>query len=81
MSDLTDDTTPADRLAEADPRDHPAYGHLHSAREHLCVAQMLVPAHWRSDVQVALDIIDQCGSAVCAAQWSRFDQPEYGEPK
>jgi hypothetical protein len=32
-------------------------------------------------LQQALDIIDQCGSAVCPQQWSRFDQPEYPEVK
>lgn len=56
--------------------DHPAYGDLHNARERLCRAQMHVAAHWRSDLQTALDIIDQVGSSQCPRQWSRFDQPQ-----
>lgn len=55
------------------------YGHLHAARERLCLAQMLVPTHWSSDLQAALDHIDQTGSACCPEQWSRHDQPEYPE--
>lgn len=53
------------------------YGHLHTARERLCLAQQLAPAHWTSDLQMALDVVDQAGSALCPQQWSRFDQPEY----
>jgi hypothetical protein len=53
------------------------YLDLLGARERLCRAQVHVPAHWRSDLQAALDHIDQCGSAVCPDQWSRYDQPEY----
>jgi hypothetical protein len=57
------------------------YLKLHGAREALCVAQMLVPPHWRSDLQAAFDHIDECGSAVCPEVWSKHDQPEYGETK
>lgn len=53
------------------------YGLLHSAREKLCLAQMLAPAHWSSDLGAALDHIDETGSALCPQQWSRFNQPEY----
>lgn len=61
-----------------DERDR-LYGHLHNARERLCLAQMLVPTHWCSDLQAALDHIDETGSALCPQQWSCFDQPEYAE--
>ncbi len=63
----TDDTT--DRL----------YLDLKGARERLCRAQVNVPRHWVSDLQQALKIIDQCGSSVAPQQWSKHDQPEYGE--
>lgn len=53
------------------------YLDLLAARERLCRAQVGVPEHWRSDLQVALDIIDQCGSSVAPDQWSKYDQPEY----
>lgn len=56
---------PSDRL----------YIDLKGARERLCRAQMDVAAHWRTDVQTALDIVDQVGSSQCPEQWSRFDQP------
>ena len=57
------------------------YLDLKGARERLCRAQMVVPAHWRSDLQAALDHVDEAGSALCPRQWSRFDQPEYaGDP-
>lgn len=55
------------------------YGDLKGARERLCRAQTHVPAHWRSDLQTALDIVDLAGSSLCPQQWSRFDQPEYAE--
>jgi hypothetical protein len=57
------------------------YLNLKGARENLCLAQMKVADHWRSDVQTALDIIDQVGSSQCPQQWSKYDQPEYAEPK
>lgn len=57
------------------------YLDLLGARERLCRAQVSVPAHWRSDLQTALDIIDLAGSSICPEQWSRFDQPEYGVPQ
>lgn len=53
------------------------YLDLKGARERLCRAQTHVPSHWRSDLQAALDHVDMAGSALCPAQWSRFDQPEY----
>ena len=53
------------------------YLDLKGARERLCRAQVHVPAHWRSDLQAALDHIDLVGSSVCPSQWSRYDQPEY----
>ena len=52
------------------------YSDLHAARERLCRAQVSVPSWWKSDLQTALDIIDQAGSALCPDRWSRFDQPE-----
>lgn len=57
------------------------YLDLKGSRERLCRAQVHVPAHWRTDLQVALNIIDNVGSSVCPAQWSVEDQPEYPEPK
>ena len=55
------------------------YLDLLGARERLCRAQTHVPRHWKSDLQVALDHIDEAGSALCPTVWSRFDQPEYSE--
>ena len=52
------------------------YLDLLGARERLCRAQTHVPAHWRSDLQAALDHIDEAGSALCPSVWSRFNQPE-----
>jgi len=54
------------------------YLDLKGARERLCRAQVHVPAHWVSDLQAALDHVDQAGSALCP-QWSRDNQPEYPE--
>ncbi|HET7734362.1 MAG TPA: hypothetical protein VFK52_00185 [Nocardioidaceae bacterium] len=51
------------------------YLDLLGARERLCRAQTHVPAHWKSDLQAALDHVDLAGSALCPEQWSRFDQP------
>lgn len=56
------------------------YLSLKGAREKLCVASGLVPQHWSSDISQAIAVIDQAGSALCPAQWSRFDQPEYPTP-
>ena len=53
------------------------YLDLLGARERLCRAQTHVPRHWKSDLQVAIDHIDQAGSALCPTVWSRFNQPEY----
>lgn len=65
-------------VTEREPLPHAdrLYLDLKGARERLCRAQMAVPAHWRSDLQAALDHIDLTGSAVCPEQWSRFDQPQ-----
>jgi hypothetical protein len=57
------------------------YLNLHSARERLCLAQLNAPAHWKSDLQAAINIVDQCGSSVAPDQWSKHNQPEYPEPK
>lgn len=54
------------------------YLDLKGARERLCRAQMHVPDHWRSDLDTAVRIIDEVGSATCPQQWSVHDQPEYG---
>lgn len=62
-------------LPWADPPDR-TYLDLRGARERLCRAQTHVPAHWRSDLETAIRIIDEVGSSVCPEQWSRFDQPE-----
>lgn len=51
------------------------YLDLKGARERLCRAQTHVPAHWKSDLQAALDHVDMAGSSLCPQQWSRFDQP------
>ena len=51
---------------------------LKGARERLCRAQVNVPAHWRSDLDSAVAIIDNIGSSLCPAEWSPHDQPEYG---
>lgn len=61
---------------DADEQDR-LYLDLKGARERLCRAQVMAPAHWRSDLQGALDHIDQAGSALCPDQWSKHDQPEY----
>jgi hypothetical protein len=58
------------------PKEYEIYPDLHNARERLCRAQTHVPRHWISDLQAALDHIDQIGSSLCPKQWSRFDQPE-----
>jgi hypothetical protein len=60
--------------------DDQPYLDLKGARERLCRAQMHVPGHWISDLDTVIRIIDEVGSAVCPVQWSRFDQPDYGEP-
>lgn len=57
------------------------YLDLKGARERLCRASVHVPAHWASDLQAAIDHVDQAGSALCPGQWSRHDQPEYPEAK
>lgn len=57
------------------------YADLKGAREHLCRAQVNIPTHWRSDLQTAIDIIDQCGSSVVPDRWSDYDQPEFPEPR
>lgn len=64
----------------ADDQDR-LYLDLKGARERLCRAQHHVPAYWRSDLQAALNHVDQAGSALCPTQWSRHDQPEYPAPK
>lgn len=65
------------------PNDLPdlLYLDLKGARERLCRAQTNVPAHWRSDLQAAIGMIDQCGSSVAPDYWSKHDQPEYPEMK
>ena len=50
---------------------------LQGARERLCVAQQWAPAHWKSDLQIAIDIIDQYGSTLPG--WSKYCQPETKE--
>lgn len=59
-----------------EPETDRLYLDLLGARERLCRAQMLVPRHWSSDLQAALDHIDLAGSALCPKQWSRFNQPD-----
>lgn len=68
MAELTEDE--ADRL----------YADLHNSRERLCRAQVLSPPHWISDLQMAIKVIDQAGSALLPDRWSRYNQPEYPEP-
>lgn len=51
------------------------YLDLHGALERLQRAQTHVPAHWRSDLQAAIDHVREAGSALCPDRWSRFDQP------
>ncbi len=54
---------------------------LKGALERLCRAQANLPAHWRSDAQQAISIVQEIGSSVCPDAWSEHDQPEYPEPK
>ncbi len=61
--------TDADRL----------YLDLKGALERLCRAQTHLPAHWRSDAQQAISIVQEISSAVCPDAWSEYDQPEYPE--
>ena len=56
------------------------YPDLKGALERLCRAQTNLPAHWRSDAQNAINIVQEIGSAVCPDQWSKYDQPEYPKP-
>jgi hypothetical protein len=78
-----------DRPVPSDPAapERPTYdndrlrGDLRSAWEHLARAQTFVPAHWKSDLQAALDHIEEAGSALCPDTWSKYMQPEYPEPK
>ena len=66
---------------------HPVHGpnfdrlylDLKSALERLSRAQTHLPAHWRSDAQQAINIVQEIGSAVCPGAWSKHDQPEYPE--
>ena len=70
-----------------EPADHPShegwddrlYLDLKGALERLCRAQTTLPAHWRSDAQNAINIVQEIGSAVCP-QWSKYDQPGYPKP-
>lgn len=71
---------PSCRCYEA-PADDLLYLNLKGALERLSRAQTHAPAHWRSDLQAAIDHVKSAGSALCPDQWSRFDQPEYREPK
>ncbi len=50
---------------------------LHSALERLSRAQTHLPAHWQSDMGIAIRIVKQIGSACCPDLWSEHDQPEY----
>lgn len=54
---------------------------LRNSHERLCRASTHVPPHWRSDLQVAIGVIEQAGSALLPATWSRYRQPEHPEPK
>lgn len=75
MSTLEPGSIPVPNSAPEDQQDR-LYLDLKGARERLCRAQTVAPRWWTSDLQQALDIIDQAGSALAPAQWSRFDQPE-----
>lgn len=66
-------------MGEPDEQDQ-LYLKLKGARERLCVAQHLVPPHWRSDLSQAIAIIDNVGSSLVPI-WSPDNQPEYPEPK
>jgi len=68
--------SPDPRLTPTEDEDE-LYLHLKGVRERLCLAERLVPAHWTSDLQVAIGIVDSAGSALCPKQWSKHDQPEY----
>ena len=57
--------------------DDQIYLDLKGSLERLSRAQTSVPAHWRSDLQVAINIVKNVGSSVCPQQWSVDDQPEY----
>lgn len=75
---LEDEGEACGRDVEQLPDDR-LYLDLKGALERLCRAQTFVPAHWRDDVQRAIDVVREVGSAVCPAQWSEHDQPEYPE--
>jgi hypothetical protein len=49
---------------------------LKGALERLSRAQTHLPAHWRSDAQQAINIVQEIGSAVCPGAWSKHDQPD-----
>lgn len=55
------------------------YLDLKGALERLSRAQTHLPAHWRSDMDNAISIVKQIGSACCPDLWSEHDQPEYPE--
>lgn len=57
------------------------YLRLHGAREMLCLASALVPAHWQANVTGAIRFIDELGVSLCPQVWSKDNQPEYPEPK
>lgn len=52
---------------------------MQTVRENLCICQTFAPAHWKSDIQHAIDIVDQYGSTLPG--WSKYCQPEHPEPK
>jgi hypothetical protein len=49
---------------------------LRNSWERLCRASTHVPAHWQSDLQAAIDHIEEAGSALLPESWSRYRQPE-----
>lgn len=73
------DDHPVHGFVEWEPDEDRLYLDLKGALERLCRAQTHLPSHWRSDAQNAINIVQEIGSAVCPDQWSKYDQPEYGE--
>lgn len=54
------------------------YLHLKGIRERACRAQMLLPAHWRTDMETVVNLIDDIGAANCPKQWSHSDRTHEG---
>lgn len=80
----TDPTRPTTAMGDSEDEPYGANGYtrgdlmadLRNSHERLCRASTHVPAHWKSDLQAAIDHIEQCGSSLLPESWSRYRQPE-----